>query len=138
MALRASILVADDDETSARFLKRLLTKEGHDVSVVHAAEDAVLHCQNDPPDLVLVDLVAPRGLGFEVCRRIKDDPLTRLIPVVIVTAQGERGDRLKGIHAGCDDFLTKPFDSTELNGRIHSLGRLNRLTDERASTQAGT
>src|SRR3954449_5341085 len=136
MTLRASILVADDDETSARFLKRLLTKEGHDVSVVHAPDDAVSHCQDDPPDMVLVDLVAPRGYGFEVCRRIKEDPRTRLIPVVIVTAQGERGDRLKGIEAGCDDFLTKPFDSTELHARIQSLVRLKRYTDELESAEA--
>ena len=136
MTLRASILVADDDETSARFLKRLLTKEGHDVSVVHAPDDAVSHCQDDPPDMVLVDLVAPRGHGFEVCRRIKEDPRTRLIPVVIVTAQGERGDRLKGIEAGCDDFLTKPFDSTELHARIQSLVRLKRYTDELESAEA--
>jgi putative two-component system response regulator len=136
MTVRASILVADDDETSARFLKRLLTKEGHDVSVVHSAELAVMHCRNDPPDLVLVDLVAPRGHGFDVCRRIKDDTRTRLIPVVIVTAQGERADRLRGIQAGCDDFLTKPFDSTELHARIQSLVRLKRYTDELESAEA--
>src|SRR6478736_2873701 len=100
MTLRASILVADDDETSARFLKRLLTKEGHDVSVVHNAVDALSTCHADPPDLVLV------------------------------TAHGDRADRLKGIEAGCDDFLTKPFDSTELHARIQSLVRLKRYTDE--------
>src|SRR5262249_36353559 len=136
MALRASILVADDDETSARFLRRLLTREGHDVSVVHDADRAVMVCRDDPPDLVLVDLVAPRGQGFEVCRRIKDDARTRLIPVGIVTAQGERGDRLKGIQAGCNDFLTKPFDSAELHARIHSLVRLKRYTDELESAES--
>ncbi|HMF96990.1 MAG TPA: HD domain-containing phosphohydrolase [Vicinamibacterales bacterium] len=136
MALRASILVADDDETSARFLKRLLTREGHDVSVVHDADQAITVCREEPPDLVLVDLVAPRGQGFDVCRRIKDDARTRLIPVVIVTAQGDRGDRLKGIQAGCNDFLTKPFDSTELHARIQSLVRLKRYTDELESAEA--
>src|SRR5437763_14364099 len=136
MTVRASILVADDDETSARFLKRLLTKEGHDVSVVQTADQAVTFCYNDPPDLVLVDLVVPRGHGFEVCRRLKDDGRTRLIPVVIVTAHGEHGDRLKGIQAGCDDFLAKPFDSTELHARIHSLVRLKRYTDDLESAEA--
>src|SRR5262245_7077409 len=136
MAMRASILVADDDETSARFLKRLLTREGHDVSVVHDADQAILVSREDPPDLVLLDLVAPRGQGFDVCRRIKDDARPRLIPVVIVTAQGERGDRLKGIQAGCNDFLTKPFDSTELHARIQSLVRLKRFTDELESAEA--
>jgi putative two-component system response regulator len=136
MAVRASILVADDDETSARFLKRLLTKEGHDVSVVGTADAALLTCQADPPDLVLVDLVAPRGHGFDVCRRLKEQGSTRFIPVVIVTAQGDRADRLKGIEAGCDDFLTKPFDSTELHARIQSLVRLKRYTDELESAEA--
>jgi len=136
MALRASILVADDDETSARFLKRLLTREGHDVSIVHDADQAIMVCREDPPDLVLLDLVAPRGQGFDVCRRIKDDARTRLIPVVIVTAQGESGDRLNGIEAGCNDFLTKPFDSTELHARIQSLVRLKRYTDELESAEA--
>src|SRR5262245_34115274 len=136
MAMRASILVADDDETSARFLKRLLTREGHDVSVVHDADQAILVSREDPPDLVLLDLVAPRGQGFDVCRRIKDDARTRLIPVVIVTAQGERGDRLKGIQAGCNDFLTKPFDSAELHARIQSLVRLKRYTDDLESAEA--
>jgi cyclic di-GMP phosphodiesterase len=136
MPLRASILVADDDQTSARFLKRLLTKEGHDVSVVHTAEDALAMCRDDPPDLVLVDLVAPRGQGFDVCRRIKDDAGTRLIPVVIITSPGDSTDRLKGIQAGCDDFLTKPFDSPELHARIQSLVRLKRYTDELESAEA--
>jgi len=136
MSLRASILVADDDETSARFLKRLLTKEGHDVSVVHTAAEALSTCHADPPDLVLVDLVAPRGHGFDVCRKLKDQGSTRFIPVVIVTAQGDRADRLKGIEAGCDDFLTKPFDSTELHARIRSLVRLKRYTDELESAEA--
>src|SRR5262249_47927748 len=136
MSLRASILVADDDQISARFLKRLLTKEGHDVSVVHSDRETLEVCQSAPPDLVLVDLVAPRGQGFEVCRRLKGQSKTRFIPVVIVTAQADRADRLKGIEAGCDDFLTKPFDSAELHARIQSLVRLKRYTDELESAEA--
>src|SRR5216110_2394167 len=136
MSLRASILVADDDQTSARFLKRLLTKEGHDVAVVLTGGEALDACRSAPPDLVLVDLVAARGEGFDVCCRLKQETATRFIPVVIVTAQGDRVDRLRGIEAGCDDFLTKPFDSTELHARIHSLVRLKRYTDELESAEA--
>jgi putative two-component system response regulator len=136
MSLRASILVADGDQTSARFLKRLLTKEGHDVAVVHSGRDALDACQNSPPDLVLVDLVAPGGDAFEVCRLLKHASATRFVPVVIVTAQPDRADRLKGIEAGCDDFLVKPFDSTELHARIQSLVRLKRYTDELESAEA--
>jgi cyclic di-GMP phosphodiesterase len=136
MSLRASILVADDDQTSSRFLKRLLTREGHDVAVVHSGAEALAACQSAPPDLVLIDLVAPRGQGFDVCRRLKEQSATRFVPVVIVTAHGDHVDRLKGIESGCDDFLIKPFDSTELHGRIQSLVRLKRYTDELESAEA--
>jgi putative two-component system response regulator len=136
MSLRASIVVADDDQTSARFLKRLLTKEGHDVAVVQSGGELLDACQSAPPDLVLVDLVVPHGQGFDVCRRLKAQSATRFVPVVIVTAQGDRSDRLKGIEAGCDDFLIKPFDSSELHARIQSLVRLKRYTDELESAEA--
>jgi len=136
MSLRASILVADDDQTSARFLKRLLTKEGHSVAVVQTGDEALDACRSAPPDLVLVDLVAARGEGFDVCRQLKHESATRFIPVVIVSTQGDRADRLKGIEAGCDDFLIKPFDSTELHARIQSLVRLKRFTDELESAEA--
>src|SRR4030095_11276647 len=98
----ATILVADDDEISARFLKRLLTREGHHVSVVQTAEEVLEVCGTAAPDLVLIDLVAPRGHGFDVCRRLKEQSSTRFVPVVIVTAQSDRADRLRGIEAGCD------------------------------------
>jgi putative two-component system response regulator len=132
----ASILVADDDETSARFLKRLLTREGHNVSVVSSADAVVDACSTTAPDLVLLDLLAPRGHGFDVCRRLKEQSATRFTPIVIVTAQADRGDRLKGIEAGCDDFLTKPFDTMELHARIQSLVRLKRYTDELESAES--
>ena len=128
--------MADDDEFSARFLKRLLTREGHHVSVVRSADDVFSACAARRPDLVLLDLVAPRGHGFEVCRRLKEQPSTRLVPVVMVTAQSDRDDRLKGIDAGADDFLGKPFDPLELHARIRSLVRLKRYTDELESAES--
>jgi len=136
MATTARILIADDDEISARFLKRLLTREGHHVSVVHSGEEALRLCATSPPDLVLIDLVAPAGHGFDVCRQLKEKPITRLIPVVIVTAESDRRDRLDGINAGAEDFVTKPFDATELHARIRSLVRLKRYTDELESAEA--
>jgi putative two-component system response regulator len=131
----ARILVADDDETSARFLRRLLTREGHDVSVVDTAEAVLNACTEAPPDLVLIDLVAAGG-GLAACRRLKEQPSTRLIPVVVVTAQSGGAERLKGIDAGADDFLTKPFDLAELHARIRSLVRLKRYTDELESAES--
>ena len=75
--------------------------------MVHSGKEALEACQAAPPDLVLIDLVVPHGHGFDVCRRLKAQSVTRFIPVVIVTAQGDRSDRLRGIEAGCDDFLIK-------------------------------
>ena len=138
----ASILIADDDATSSLFLKRLLTREGHSVSIVPTGDGVLSACSANPPDLVLIDLVAPEGQGFEICRRIKENISTRFIPVVIVTSQSDKQDKLKGIDAGADDFLSKPFDSAELHARIRSLVRLKRYTDdlesaERAATASG-
>jgi len=136
MSLRASILVADDDQTSARFLKRLLTKAGHDVAVVHSGREAIDACETAPPDIVLVDLVDPSGQAFDVCRRLKHSTVTRFVPVVIVTGEHDRANRLRGIEAGCDEFLSKPIDSAELHARIQSLVRLKRYTDELESADA--
>ena len=132
----ANILIADDDEISARFLKRLLLREGHHVSVVTTADEVLAECASNPPDLVVIDLVAPRGHGFDVCRRLKDQPKTRFIPVVIVTSQNDRHERLAGIDAGADDFVSKPFDVMELHARIKSLVKLKRYTDELESAEA--
>ena len=104
--------------------------------VVSTVEQALEACARDAPDLVLVDLVAPRGHGFDLCRRLKNQSVTRFVPVVIVTAQSDRRDRLKGIEAGCDDFLVKPFDAAELHARIQSLVRIKRFTDDLESAEA--
>jgi len=132
----ASILIADGDENSAKFLRRLLTHEGHHVRVVNSEREALTACAERAPDLVLIDLLAPQGLGFEVCRQLKEQPSTRLIPVVIVTAEDDRADRIKGIEVGADDFLLKPFDLAELRARIGSLVKLKRYTDELESAEA--
>jgi putative two-component system response regulator len=134
--LFASILIADDDAASARQLARLLTDDGHRVSVVSTGEAVLAACDADPPELVLIDLVAAGGHGFDVCRSLKGRAATRLIPVVIVTAQGESGYRLRGIEAGADDFVLKPFDATELRARVRSLVRLKRYTDDLESAEA--
>ena len=80
MSSRASILIADNDEISARFLKRLLTREGHHVSIVDKADDVLPSCLSNAPDLVVIDMVAPKGQGFDVCRKLKEQASTRFIP----------------------------------------------------------
>jgi putative two-component system response regulator len=132
----AEILVADADDASVRFLRRLLSREGHQVAVAETMEAALAACAVKPPDIVLVDLVEPRGQGFELCRNLKNQPATRFIPVVILTSQSDHRDRMRGIEAGCDDFLVKPFDAAELHARIQSLVRLKRYTDDLESAEA--
>ena len=126
-----------DDEVSARFLKRLLTHEGHHVSIAKTAEGVLQVCATDAPDLVLLDLGRARaGRASRSAASSRSRRSTRFVPVVIVTAQSDRADRLRGIEAGCDDFLIKPFDSTELHARIRSLVRLKRYTDELESAES--
>jgi putative two-component system response regulator len=131
----ARILVADNDAASAKVLTQLLTTEGYQVRVVETIDEALSVCASDPPDLVVIDLVEPQGHGFEVCRSLKGCPATRLIPTVMVTSPSDRRDRLTSIEAGCDDFITKPFEEAELRARIRSLLRLKSYTDELESAE---
>jgi putative two-component system response regulator len=131
----ARILVGDDDEASARFLKRLLTHEGHHVQIVASGDSLLAACALEPPDLVVLDLIAPRGAGFTVCRKLKEEPATRFVPVVVVTSQSALRDRLMAIQSGADDFLTKPFEVAELRARVCSLLRLKQYTDELDSAE---
>jgi putative two-component system response regulator len=124
------VVVIDDVEENLELISGVLDRDGY--AVVGARDgveglDIVLH---EHPDLVLTDVVMPRMNGFELCRRLKDDRETRLIPVVLVTGLAERADRIEGINAGADDFLTKPFDAHELKARVRSLVRLKRFTDD--------
>jgi len=125
-----TIVVADDLEANLDLFTRLLTRDGYTVYGARDGAAALELVVRHSPDLVLSDVVMPNIDGFELCRRIKADTATRLTPVVLVTSLGEREDRIKGINAGADDFLTKPVNTHELQARVRSLVRLKRYTDD--------
>src|SRR5262245_28350287 len=130
------ILVVDDLEANAQGLAKLLSLEGYYVSTASNGVDALELIAREPPDIVLTDLVMPGLTGFDVCRHVKSNPATRLIPVVLVTAFGDSDDRVEGINAGADDFLSKPINATELKARVRSLIKLKRYTDELDSAES--
>jgi putative two-component system response regulator len=124
------VLVADDDDSSCELLEEILKREDFDVITASDGQQAFERFLQYQPDVVLVDLQMPRLDGLEVCRRIKADPDTRLVPVVLVTALSHVEDRIRGIRAGADDFLTKPIERHELIARVRSLVGLKAFTDE--------
>ena len=127
---KARILVVDDLAENREILAGLLAPEGHDVETAKDGMEAVERATANPPDLILMDVTMPRLTGFEACRRLKADPRTELVPIVLVTGLLAREDRIKGIAAGCDDFLTKPVDSEQLLARTRTVLRTKALVDE--------
>lgn len=130
------VLIVDDSPAFTDALKRLLTSEGFVADVLHDSDGVIGAVAQFAPDVVLLDVDLPGASGFEVCRRLKRFEATRLIPVVLLTGLVGREHRLAGIEAGADDFLTKPFDSSELTARVRSLSRLKRYTDELESAES--
>jgi two-component system cell cycle response regulator len=130
------ILVVDDIEANVRLLQAKLQAEYYDVLTASDGATALAMAAEERPDLVLLDVMMPGMDGFEVCRRLKDDPATRHIPVVLVTALDGRGDRITGLEAGADEFLTKPIDDILLFARVKSLTRLKLVIDELRQREA--
>jgi putative two-component system response regulator len=130
------ILIVDDQAAARLALGTLLRREGFEVHETHSGDEALAQCASFRPDLILLDILMPGISGFEVCRRIKATPETRLTPVVLITGLSETEDRIKGINAGADDFLSKPIDFNELLARTRSLLRLKQITDDLESAEA--
>ncbi|CAH1648751.1 Diguanylate cyclase [Hyphomicrobiales bacterium] len=128
--MSARILVVDDIAANLKLLEAKLSAEYFDVVTALSGREAIAVCERGEADIVLLDVMMPGMNGFEVCRRLKSTPATAHIPVVMVTALDQPRDRLQGLDAGADDFLTKPLDDAALFARVRSLARLKTMTDE--------
>jgi cyclic di-GMP phosphodiesterase len=132
---RARVLVVDDEEINRKLLTRLLSAD-YNVLTAPDGEGALALVEQLDVDLILLDVRLPGLDGFEVCSQLKKRPKTRLVPVVLITGLGAREHRIRGIHVGADDFLTKPFDAEELHARVASLVRRKEYTDDLESAEA--
>lgn len=130
------VLIVDDESASRAALQTLLRREKFEVHIATDGQTALAECASFRPDLVLLDVVMPGMNGFEVCRQIKATLETRLTPVVLITGLSATEDRIQGINAGADDFLSKPIDFNELLARTRSLIRLKHYTDELENAEA--
>jgi two-component system cell cycle response regulator len=128
--MTARVLVVDDILSNVKLLEAKLSAEYFEVVSAYNGLEALAKIAEHAPDIVLLDVMMPGMDGFEVCRRIKSDPKTAYIPVVMVTALDQPSDRVAGLDAGADDFLTKPVDDAALFARVRSLVRLKMMTDE--------
>ncbi len=128
--MKTTVLVAEDDPSERTLLERMLRREGFDVVAAPDGESALRLFKETQPDLVLLDVMMPDLDGFEVCRHLKRNPETMLTPVVLITGLGTVDDRVRGIEAGADEFLSKPYQSVELLARVRSLLRVKTYTDE--------
>jgi len=136
--LTARVLIVDDIPTNVRLLEARLTAEYFEVKTASSGRDALAIAADGQIDIILLDVMMPEMDGFQVCQRLKADPQTAHVPVVMITALDQPSDRVKGLQAGADDFLTKPVDDVQLMARVKSLVRLKALMDElRARAQTG-
>src|ERR1700723_985960 len=124
------ILVVDDQPAIAGLMSQLLAMRGYEVVTATSAEEAEAEIRRQPPDLILSDVMMPGKSGYELCRELKENPATRLIPFVLITGVRDRENKLRGIEAGADDFLNKPIFSEELFARVKSLLKIKEFSDE--------
>ena len=124
------ILIADDNVPNVELLEAYLTDVDCEMAVAHDGQETLDEVARFRPDLILLDIMMPKLSGFEVCKKIKQDPGTRSIMVLMVTALNEPGDIERAVAAGCDDFLSKPINKHELLKRVANMLTLRHVTDE--------
>jgi len=134
--MSARVLVVDDIEQNRKLLTDKLKNEYFHVITAVDGEDAIERALAEEPDVILMDIMMPRLNGIEACRRLKNDPRTEHIPIVLVTALNEREDRLRGLGAGADDFLTKPVNDLQLLSRVRALTKYKMVADELRKREA--
>lgn len=127
---QSNILVVDDIPLNVELLRTYLKSSGYSVFEAHDGEEALKSVAQNKPDLILLDIMMPKINGFEVCRKLKSDPRTQFVPIVMVTALQSVEDKVQGLEVGADDFITKPFNKMELLARVKSLLRIKFLHDE--------
>ena len=120
---KPSVLVAEDESALITLLRYNLEREGYRVLEAQDGEEALLLAAEEKPDLVLLDWMLPQLSGIEVCRRLRGRQETRNVPIIMLTARGEEGDRIRGLDTGADDYMTKPFAMTELLARLRAVLR---------------
>ena len=130
--MSGKILVVDDTPMNVKLLADLLGVKGYTVTTAASGKEALEKIDADCPDLVLLDVMMPGMTGYEVCKKLRENPATAMLPVVMVTALDPGQERVKGIEAGADDFLSKPINQPELLARVRSLLRVKALHDELA------
>ncbi len=131
----ARVLVVDDNRENAILTRELLHTDGYEVQIAGDASRAEAAIRENPPDLILLVVVMPGKSGIDLCRELKNDPETRLIPVVMITGLTDRDDKIRAIEAGADDFLNKPIFPEEMFARVKSLLKLKEFTDELESAE---
>jgi two-component system alkaline phosphatase synthesis response regulator PhoP len=130
--IRDRVLIADDNEANVELLEAYLGDSGLDVEIAVAVDgqDTLEKASSFKPDLILLDVMMPKLSGFEVCQKLKGDPATRGIMILMVTALNEHGDMERAVDAGTDDFLSKPVDKVSLVKRVENMLKLRNVSDE--------